>query len=293
MRVLVTGAAGMLGTDILATAPNDVSDILGADLRDSDVHLDITQPAEVYATLERLRPGLVLHCAAYTNVDHAEADPDTAYKVNALGSWALATACARVGAALCYVSTDYVFDGCQRRPYHEFDVPRPLNVYGATKLAGEHAVRSHCPQHWIVRTAWLYGLHGRSFVRTVLERAAKAQPLRVVADQIGSPTFTRDLAEAIWQIVREAPYGVYHRVNSGFASWYELALAAVRLAGLDDRLVSPIAASEWPSPVVRPSYSVLTSLSAPSVALTQLRPWQEALACFVMEGAGSHGEQRQ
>jgi len=283
MIVLVTGAAGMLGTDILAAVPDPNIEVVGADLHEAPVHLDITKPSSVAETFERLHPDVVIHCAAFTNVDKAEADAISAYRVNALGSWSVATACSRVGAALCYISTDFVFDGQTSAPYHEFNLPHPLNVYGASKLAGEREVAEWCQRSWIVRTAWLYGIAGKSFVRTILEKGAAGQPLHVVADQFGSPTYTSDLARAIWQVVLQAPCGVYHRVNSGVASWYELACAALSLAHLDERLVTPIASSEWPSPATRPPYSALRSMTAEAVGLPPLRPWHDALVDFVTE----------
>lgn len=281
MVVLVTGAAGMLGTDVCATAPPTVEALHAADIRGTPVMMDITDAGSVRETMQRIRPNVVVHCAAYTNVDQAERDADSAFRVNAVGSWLVANACEAVGASLCYISTDFVFDGLSSTPYHEFSEPRPLNVYGASKLAGERAVALSCKRHWILRTAWLYGLHGKSFVRTILERAFAGQTLSVVADQTGCPTYTADLARAIWEVVLRAPYGTYHRTNAGSATWYDLAKAVVDLARLNVGLVRPIPSRDWPSPVQRPRYSVLASLAASAAGLQPMRPWREALQDFV------------
>lgn len=281
MRVLVTGASGMLGTDILEAAARFDVETIGADIRHSQVVLDITRPHDVSKALQELRPDVVIHCAAYTDVEGAETHEGEAFRLNAMGAWSVATACEAIGAAICYISTDFVFDGRKASPYHEYDAPAPLSVYGASKLAGEQAVARHCRRHWIVRTAWLYGLHGRSLPATALRRAFAEEPLRIVADQIGSPTSTADLAPALWEVVLSAPFGTYHRVNSGEASWADLAAEALRLAGLSPYLVTPIPSHDWPSKVARPRYSVLGSLASDAARLQEMRPWQAALRDFV------------
>ena len=291
MRVIITGAAGMLGSDLRATAGLSGAEVIGADLHSCELELDITDAGSVLATWRRVRPDVVIHCAAYTNVDAAETHEHDAYRVNAVGAWCTAAACRDVGAAICYISTDFVFDGTKRTPYHEFDHPAPLNVYGASKLAGEQAVATHCSRHWIVRTAWLYGVAGRCFPATVLRRARAGEPLRVVADQTGSPTYTRDLAEAIWTLVSTAPYGVYHRTNSGEAAWADLAEQTLEYAGID-ATVTRIGSGDWPSPVRRPAYSVLSSLSSAAAGLSPLRDWRDALRDFVTEHDAQHSDGR-
>ncbi|MBM3494678.1 MAG: NAD(P)-dependent oxidoreductase, partial [Armatimonadetes bacterium] len=166
-------------------------------------------------------------------------------------------------------------------PYHEYDTPHPLSVYAASKLAGEVAVSRYCLRHWIVRTAWLYGVHGRSFAATMLTLAAEGKPLRVVADQTGSPTFTVDLARAVWALVAGCDYGVHHIVNGGETTWYDLACAVLSDAGYDPAQVEPIPSSAWPAAARRPAYSVLSSLRTESPALAHMRPWPEAVADFV------------
>jgi len=277
MKLLVTGAAGMLGTEVCEVTARG-HDVRGVDIADFDIcDLAATQEAVLGAG-----PEMVVHCAAWTDVDGCERDPRLAFAQNARGTWNVAAACAQAGSALLYISTDFVFDGEKRDPYTEFDQPNPLSAYGASKLAGEVAVRSLVPRHYIVRTAWLFGRHGRSFVRTILEAAKKKDELRVVADQFGSPTYARDLAKAILELIVSgllAP-GTYHLANTGACSWAELAAEALRLAGSKTR-VAPIPASEWPSPTPRPAYSALRSRWLELQGLPALRPWQEALADFV------------
>lgn len=280
MTILVTGSAGMLGTDVLAVLKGRGHTALGVDIRASDRMLDITDPTAVSAAFHEIRPDAVVHCAAYTNVDGAETDTDIAYRLNALGTWSIAQACRRYGVRLCYVSTDYVFDGTKRQPYHEFDVPHPINAYGETKLAGERAACTACPDTRIVRTAWLYGLNGRAFPGVIIRAAREGRPLRVVADQVGSPTFTVDLAEAIADVL-DAPHGTYHCTNAGQTSWYEFARHALQFANIDPSVVEPIRTRDWPSAACRPRYSVMTSLMCPSVGLSAMRPWENALASYV------------
>lgn len=281
MKVLVTGANGMLGKAIcLQTAPADV-ELHAADIVGAQIDLDITCPTAVQEVIHSIAPDVIIHCAAYTQVDRAEEEPDVAYRVNALGSELVALAADRVAAAMCYISTDFVFDGAKRAAYHEYDEPNPLSAYARTKLAGELAVARHCRRHWIVRTAWLYGEHGRNFPATILRAAREGRQLRVVADQTGSPTYARDLARAIWRLIAHAGYGTYHIVNLGSASWYELARRTLDAAGLYDVPVQPIPSSDWPSPARRPAYSPLSSLRGPAEGLPPLRPWQDAVSEFV------------
>ncbi|NLC58275.1 MAG: dTDP-4-dehydrorhamnose reductase [Armatimonadetes bacterium] len=281
MRIVVTGAAGMLGRDLVAILSEQHA-VVPTDLAGAAHSLDITDAVAVRAFLEAERPDAVVHCAAYTDVDGCERDPDQAYRVNALGTAAVAGACHHVGAALVYLSTDFVFDGEKTTPYTEFDDPRPLGVYGASKLAGENLVRSLCPRHYVVRTQWLYGAHGKNFPFAILRRADAGEPLRVVADQVGVPTFTRDLCGAIARILEQPLYGTYHAANRGEVSWHGFATRLLALAGLDPSQVVPIPAAEWPSPTRRPAYSVLRPYVLELTGRADpLRPWEEALADFL------------
>jgi dTDP-4-dehydrorhamnose reductase len=285
LRVLITGANGMLGKDLCATVPHGTQ-VLATDIVGASIKLDITDAAQVRGVFKRERPEVVIHCAAYTQVDRAETNQTEAYRLNALGAEIVAQAAASVSAAMCYLSTDFVFDGSKGAPYHEYDSPNPLNVYAASKLAGEQAVIRFCPNHWVVRTAWLFGANGACFPAAILRAAREGRPLRVVADQVGCPTHTLDLARALWLIVSATEFGTHHVVNTGRASWYELAREVLDQFGLASVEVTPIPSSEWPSPARRPHYSVLTSVR-PSANRPELRHWKAAVADYVSIVRGS------
>jgi len=274
-RVLVTGARGMLGTDLCAVLSRLGWQVTAADLEE----FDITEPGATSAFVKECRPGVVINCAAYTAVDQAESERETAYRVNRDGAKSIARAAASVEAALVHMSTDYVFDGTKQGPYSEEDKPNPMSVYGASKLAGEVAVRETFAQHYIVRTAWLYGIHGKSFPRTMLRLAETRRPLRVVNDQIGSPTYTEHLAEALTVIIEQPHYGTYHAVNSGACTWHELACETFRQAGLNPE-VSPITTAEYPTTARRPANSVLDTSKLRREYGHRLPHWTEGVAAF-------------
>lgn len=290
MRILVTGAGGMLGQDLVPALRERGHEVLPLARAD----LDVTDLAAVRAAVQTLRPHVVANCAAWTRVDDAESHPDAAFRVNALGPRNLAVACYEAGAALLHISTDYVFDGRKGAPYREFDLPAPLGVYGASKRAGEELVRSLCPRHWIVRTQWLYGAGGPNFVRTILRLARERleaagpgrppEPLAVVNDQTGSPTYTRDLARALADLVSSPAYGTYHLTNQGACTWYEFARTILTLAGMGAVEVRPVATAELGRPASRPAYSVLENHLWRVEGRVPLRPWAEALAAFLAEG---------
>lgn len=283
MRVLVTGANGMLGTDLCARLRAEGMEPIATDIAGAPVALDVTDRAACARALAETRPDATVHCAAYTDVDGAERSPDLAYRLNAYGSWVLASACAEHDVPLCAISTDFVFDGLKRAPYTEFDMPCPLGVYGASKLGGENRIRETWRKHWIVRTAWLYGVHGRSFPASILRAAASRPELRVVADQRGSPTCTADLSAAIVRLLASPLYGTYHVVNDGDASWYELACHLLDCAGLAHVKVTPIRAAEWPSPARRPAYSVLRPFALEMSGMPVPRHWREAVRDYIEE----------
>jgi len=228
------------------------------------------------------RPSMVIHCAAWTDVDGCERDPGRAFQQNAQGARNVAAACAETGSGMVYISTDFVFDGEKGEAYTEFDPPNPLSAYGASKLAGEQAVSRLVASSYLVRSAWLFGPRGRNFVGAILEAARAKDEIAVVSDQIGSPTYARDLAEAIGRLIVSGPLtpGTYHLVNEGACSWSELAAEALRIAGLTAR-VRPIPSSEWPSPTRRPAFSALRSRWLELRGLRGLRPWKEALADYI------------
>ena len=272
MRVLLTGAGGQLGRSLVAR--HGSHEIIALD----HGRLDIGDLQAVRDATAAHDPDIVVNAAAYNDVDGAETDAETAHRVNAEGPRHLAAAAAERNIPLLHVSTDYVFDGAGTRPYHEDDVPRPLSVYGASKLAGEEAVRRANPRHYVVRTAWLYHALGRNFPRTILALATKG-PVRVVSDQHGSPTYAPHLAKAIFDLVETGVFGTYHLAGSGGASWLDLARALFREAGLDVA-VEPAFAKDFPRPARRPAYSVLTTIRKPRILLP---PWEEGVAAFARE----------
>jgi dTDP-4-dehydrorhamnose reductase len=273
MRVLVTGAAGMLGRDLVAHLSGR-HDVIAVDL-----DVDVTDPAAVLACARDVRPGAILHLAAWTDVDGAEEREADAARVNGEGCANVARAAADVGAALVVPSTDYVFDGTRGTGYAEHDEPRPLGAYGRTKLAGERAALAAHPEGVrIARTAWLYGAHGRNFVDTMRRLGAERDEVAVVGDQVGSPTWTRDLAPALEDLIGRPP-GVYHTAGGGEVSWAGFAEAVFAEAGLDCR-VRRISTAELGRPAPRPAHSPLlvTRADAP-----RLRPWREALRDYIEE----------
>jgi dTDP-4-dehydrorhamnose reductase len=282
MKVLVTGARGMLGTDLCA-ALNGKFEVTRSDIIGNGLGLDVCDTQAVFDAVTQTRPDVIAHLAAATDVDGCERDPDIAYRVNAYGTWNVAAAAARIGAELIYAGTDFVFDGEKGEPYTEFDAPNPINHYGASKLAGERIVERLVTRHFIVRTAWLYGARGKCFPKRIIAAAGAGKKLRVVDDQFGTPTYARDLAAAIVGLVGSRLYGTYHAANSGTCSWYEFARKTLEIAGMGDVEVTPIPASEWASPTKRPANSSLRCMAFEMQGRPPMRPWQEALVDFVAE----------
>jgi dTDP-4-dehydrorhamnose reductase len=272
MRLLVTGAAGMLGTDVVAAAAgHDVVALTRA-------QLDVTDAEAVREVMRDARPGAVINCAAWTDVDGAETAEAAATAINGDGAGHVASAAAEAGAFVVHVSTDYVFAGDASKPYAEADPTGPRTAYGRSKLAGERAVAAAAPAgHAIVRTAWLFGPHGKNFVDTMLRLGGERDALTVVADQIGSPTYSGHLAQALVAIAEARPNGVLHVAGGGRCSWYELAVATFARAGLSVA-VSPCTTAEYPLPAPRPAFSVLASTRHDHPTLP---PWQEGLAAHL------------
>lgn len=275
MRILVTGAKGQLGVELL-DALEQGHEVVGLDLPE----LDITT-REAARAIADVHPDWVVHAAAWTDVDGCERDPDRAHVVNGEGTRRVAEGCRAAGAGLVYLSTDYVFDGHKGAPYVETDPVSPLSVYARSKVAGEAAVRAIVPRWAIVRTAWLFGVSGKNFVKTIVEKATAGGPLRVVNDQVGSPTYARDLAEAIRQLLSRQLAGVYHVTNAGSCSWYAFAEAILQQAGLATVPVSPMTTAELDRPAPRPAFSVLANHAWAAAGLRPLRPWPEALAAML------------
>lgn len=276
MKVLVTGAGGQLGADMLsALAAHEVVGL-------SREQLDIADEDAVLSALREERPELVVNCAAYTQVDACEDERDLAWMVNALGPWWLARGCAEVGAALLHISTDYVFDGTSDRPYTEFDPIAPQSVYGQSKAAGEQLIRRTLGRHFIVRTSWVQGAHGKNFVKTMLRLGRDRDELTVVADQVGSPTFTFDLAPALAQLAGTDRYGTYNLTNTGACTWFELALAIFEEAGLAVT-VHPTDTASYGAKAPRPANSALDNRLARLVGIPPLPAWRDSLSLLVKQ----------
>jgi dTDP-4-dehydrorhamnose reductase len=271
MKILVTGAAGMLGQDAVRTARAANHEVVALGRED----LDLRRRRPIRQTLERELPDAVINCAAYTDVDGAESDEERATEVNGHAAGVLAAAAASIGASIVHPSTDYVFDGTGTRPYLESDPTNPVNAYGRSKLVGEHAVAAANPRHFVVRTSWLFGTGGRNFVETMLGLAGSGRPVLVVRDQVGCPTYTGHLADALVRLVDGESYGLHH--IAGECSWYEFANEIFSRAGVDTRAMS-CSTDEFPRPAPRPAYSVLESERDYGL---ELPPWQEGLADYL------------
>jgi dTDP-4-dehydrorhamnose reductase len=278
MRVLITGAGGQLGRDLQLHCEAAGDDVLAA----THASLDLADRDAVYGAITSWRPEVVLHAGAYTAVDACETEVDRAYAVNALGTRWVADASRRVGAYLCYVSTDYVFDGTKLGPYLEWDRTNPQSVYGASKLGGEHEVAAHAPGASVVRTSWVCGEHGSNMVRTVL-RLADRPELAFVDDQRGCPSFCADLAVGLRRLAAARVPGTFHMTNQGDVSWYEFVRAVLVLAGQDPGKVRPIKTDELdpPRPAPRPANSVLENAALRTAGFPLLPPYEESLERLV------------
>lgn len=275
MKVLVTGASGQLGHDVVRAIG---SEVIGT----SSAELDITDKNSVFSFVESCRPDTIVHCAAYTAVEKAEKEPEKCHAVNTLGTAYMAEAAARIDAKFLYISTDYVFDGNLGRPYEVDDIPSPLGVYGRTKYEGEVAVRELLRKHFVVRTSWVYGVNGGNFVKTMLRLGKEHGSVRVVNDQSGAPTYTKDLAKLLVRIIQSEKYGIYHAANSGFCTWYEYAQTIFSLAGIDVT-VEPVSTAELPGKAQRPPNSVFSYKSLITAGFALLPAWQDALERFIAE----------
>jgi dTDP-4-dehydrorhamnose reductase len=274
MRVFITGAKGQLGRALQSHLECDV--VFPADLPECDV----TDRACVMQAVGEFKPDLVIHAAAMTDVDGCARDPDAAYRSNALGTQSVALACQAARCPLLYISSNEVFDGTKPEPYLEFDATNPINTYGRSKLAGEVFVRDLLTQFYIVRLAWLYGQGGNHFVRKIIRRADEQGRLRVVADEVGSPTYAEDVAEAVRQLIYTGAFGVYHLVNEGIASRFDFACEILRRAGRGHVPVEPIKLADYPRPSTPPPYTPLRNFCGAAQGIS-FRPWQDALAEYI------------
>jgi dTDP-4-dehydrorhamnose reductase len=272
--LLVVGAKGMLGRDLVGVLRSSFPDdeVVGWDIEEIDI-----QEEESVFKIEKLRPNIIIHVAAYTDVDGCERDEEKAFAVNAEGTKYVALAASRCRAKLIYLSTDYIFDGNKREPYVESDLPHPLNVYGRSKWQGEQYAQELVKNGLIIRTQWLYGRYGKNFVASILQQAREKKVLSVVNDQIGSPTYTVDLAKAISVLIQFNAQGVFHVANSDRCTWFTFGQAILNLAGMNEVKVISISSEALDRPAVRPSYSVFNCQKLKEKTGLTLRPWSEAL----------------
>lgn len=279
IRVLVTGAGGQLGWDVCRELERRGTE----HLRTTSANMDVTDREAVWNRLSEYRPDAVIHCAAYTAVDRAEEEAERAFAVNEEGTRNLAQACKEIGAKLLYISTDYVFPGTGTKPYEVDDPVGPLNVYGKSKLAGERAVKETLKQHFIVRSSWVFGSHGSNFVKTMLRLSKKYSAVRVVADQVGAPTYTEDLAPLLCDMVQTERYGTYHATNEGECSWAEFAKAIFQMS-VRETTVEEISTSDYTAAKAdRPLNSRLSKRRLLEAGFSPLPLWRNALERFTRE----------
>lgn len=296
MKIFITGAGGMLGTELMQELGR-IHEVSGANARECDV----TDYYKVSEVISNQKPDVVIHTAAYTDVDGAETDYERAFKVNGEGTRNVALVTREIGAKMYHISTDYIFGGAKKMPYVEDDPPNPLGVYAKSKLQGEQEVQKHLQDYLIIRTAWLYGKHGDNFVKSILRLAKTTDTLRVVNDQIGSPTYTKDLCWGIEKLLaleavssltlsktadlvgdpplpgQKSITGIIHLTNSGSCSWYEFAMAILKYAGINNVQVLPISTTQLRRPAPRPYYSVLSNAKFKMITGYEMRPWEEGL----------------
>ena len=287
MKILLFGRDGQLGTD-LYRAISEISEVAGYGLDD----LDLTEFEKLEATIECEQPDLIINAAAYTAVDRAESEAELAEMVNAVAPGIMASMASELGAGMIHYSTDYVFDGNADRPYTEADRPRPESVYGQTKLDGERAVLENCDNALVLRTSWVYSIHGQNFLRTMLRLAAERDELSVVADQVGAPTTTRALTDATLKLIQyfmlhgkfdQNVRGVYHMTCGGETSWYGFAAAIIKASAYADTRVKKITTADYPTPAKRPAYSVLSNRKLEETFGISLPDWETALAACMQE----------
>lgn len=278
MRVLVTGVKGQLGHDIVNELKKRGYEYTGVDIEE----MDITDPVSVEKVITESNADTVIHCAAFTAVDAAEDQADICRKVNAYGTENIAKVCGRLKQKMIYISTDYVFDGQGTRPWEPDDERHPLNVYGQTKYEGELAVQKYVEKYFIVRIAWVFGVNGRNFIKTMLNLSKKTNRVTVVNDQVGSPTYTCDLARLLVDMAETERYGRYHATNEGICSWYEFACEIFRQAGLPMEVV-PVTSEEYQAKAKRPSNSRMDKSKLVRNGFTPLPAWQDALSRYLKE----------
>lgn len=280
MKIVITGAAGRLGRRLVELLAPEHEVTGTASGSDDFPRLDVTDFAAARALIGEVKPHIVLHTAAWTDVDGCARDPQRAVQVNGFGAQNIALAAAEAGAAVLYVSSNEVFDGRLSRPYREYDPTHPINPYGYSKWVGEQAILHLNPRHYIVRTSWLFAHGGKNFIQSILAAAQAGKPLRVVTNEIANPTYTDDLAEGIARLIQTGRYGIYHLVNEGWCSRYDFARYTLDHAGYGSTPIVRISAAEWPRPSTPPEFSPLENWAARSLGIA-LRPWREAVTAFL------------
>lgn len=276
MKIIVTGAKGQLGSDIILQLEQNGDTAVAADLPE----LDITNSAAVEAFISESKADGVIHCAAYTNVDTAESENDICRNVNYIGTLNIAQSCKKNGLKLLYISTDYVFSGEGDEPFETESPKFPCNFYGESKLAGEKAVEETVDEHFVVRISWVFGENGKNFVKTMLRLADERDEIKVVCDQTGSPTYTKDLAKLLCNMIATDKYGVYHATNENYCSWAEFANTIMEYSGKDTKII-PIKSSEYKSVATRPANSRLSKKSLDKNGFERLPTWQDALKRYL------------
>lgn len=279
MKVLVTGVGGQLGHDVVRELEQRGHEVTGVGREE----MDITDAEKVRKVIRDCVPDAVIHCSAYTAVDRAEDEADQCRKVNVEGTKNIAEICAELDCKIIYISTDFVFSGEGERPWETDDAAGPISVYGRTKYEGEDEVKSRLDKFFIVRISWVFGKNGNNFVKTMLRIGKENGAVKVVDDQIGSPTYTRDMAVLLADMVQTEKYGVYHASNEGFCSWYEFAKEIFRLAGMDEVSVTPITSDQFPAKAKRPFNSRMSKEKLVKEGFNKLPSWQDALKRYLQE----------
>jgi len=276
-KVLITGSEGMLGSEMCQFYEQAGVNVYGVDIKEADV----TKKDEIISLIVSERPDVVIHCAGYTNVDGCENNEDYAYKVNVQGTKNVCLACEKLAIPIVYFSTDYVFDGKKGEPYIESDTPRPLNIYGKTKLAGERNVKELLKKYYIVRTSWLCGHNGKNFIEKILELSKTKKKIEVVDDQVGSPTFTEDLIKEMNRILKSGTFGIYHITNNGICSWFEFASKIIEYAGISGLEISPVKTEQSKRKAARPRYSKLRNYMLEQTIGNEMNSWEEGLSQYL------------
>lgn len=275
MRLLITGAKGRLGSRLVQIL-SDKHDVTGIDIDE----LDVTDSIRVSDFVAENQPDLVIHTAAWTDVDGCAREPQKAVKINGFGTQNLAIASAQIGAAMLYISSNEVFDGAQTQPYQEYDITHPINPYGYSKWVGERTLGRANPKHYVVRTSWLFAHGGKNFIQAILNAVKAGKSLRVVTNEVANPTYNDDLADAIAQLIETGRYGVYHLVNEGGCSRWDFARYVLDKAGYTDTPIAKISATEWQRDSMPPEYSSLANIAGEMIGI-KLRSWQEAVDAFL------------